>query len=370
MAVAFLKQAPRTCPAYDVCVQFYYRLSFELSRSAVPLLPPPSYTPPLKLLRNGHLATIWPTLLRRVSGVIYDRERLATPDDDFLDLDWVRTGRARVAVVSHGLEGSTDRAYMRGMVRALSRAGWDVLAWNYRGCSGTLNRRLRTYHSGATDDLDLVVQHALGQGYPACALVGFSLGGNLTLKYLGEQSAAVDPRIQAAVVFSVPVDLGAASAVLDGPSAWLYRWRFLRTLRAKAVAKQRQFPDGLAHLDPAAITSLRAFDDAVTAPTHGFADAADYYARASSRPLLPAIRVPTLLVNAADDPFLAPSCFPHEEARASDVLYLEVPEYGGHVGFTAFDSEGLYWSERRAAVFLHSATATAEPVRLDGREAV
>jgi hypothetical protein len=322
----------------------------------MPVLPPPSYVPPLPF-RNGHLQTIYPTLFRRVNGFAYERERLHTPDDDFLDLDWLRGGHDRVAIISHGLEGSTDRSYVRGMARALHRHDWDVLAWNYRGCSGPPNRQLRTYHSGATDDLDLVVQHALRQGYGMGALVGFSLGGNLTLKYLGERGTAVDERIRRAAVFSVPVDLDAASRRLDGRSNWIYSLRFLVTLRQKARAKQEQFPDALAALDPSAIKQLRTFDDVFTAPTHGFEDAADYYARSSSKPLLPAITVPTLLVSAADDPFLPDACYPEAAARASDVLHLEVPRYGGHVGFVAFGAHGTYWSEQRAAAFLEGVLA-------------
>ncbi len=317
----------------------------------MPLLSTPSYAPSLPFLRHGHLATILPTLLRRVRDVRYQRERIGTPDGDFLDLGWVKQGAARVAVLSHGLEGSADRAYMQGMARALAHAGWDVLAWSFRGCSGVPNRRLRSYHSGATDDLHTVVQHALAQGYTSAALVGFSLGGNLTLKYLGEQGAALDERLTKAAVFSVPVDLDAGCRRLDGPPG-LYRWRFLRSLREKARQKQQAFPGQLPAIDPATITTLRHFDDHVTAPSHGFADAADYYARCSSKQFLSGIRIPTLLVNAADDPFLPDACYPIAEAEASVHVFLEVPRYGGHVGFAAFNANGHFWSEQRAVAFL------------------
>lgn len=318
----------------------------------MPLLPTPPYEPSLPLLRNGHIATIWPTVLRRVPEVPYQRERIETADGDFLDLAWVRRGAAQVAILSHGLEGNADRSYMRGMARAL--AGWDVLAWSFRGCSGTPNRLLRSYHSGATDDLDAVVQHALAQGYRSMVLVGFSLGGNLTLKYLGERGAALDTRIHKAAVFSVPVDLDAGCNRLDGPGCELYRWRFLRTLRAKTMQKQQAFPGRLPRVDPAAITTLRRFDDHVTAPSHGFADAADYYARCSSKQFLSGIRIPTLLVNAADDPFLPDACYPFDEARASEHVFLEVPRFGGHVGFVDLNHGGRYWSEQRAVAFFEA----------------
>ncbi len=318
-------------------------------RSPLPMpLVASDYVPP-RGFSNAHLQTVYAARLRAVPEVPYRRERIGTPDGDFLDLDRVGARARRVAVVSHGLEGSSDRSYVRGMARALARRGWDVAAWNLRGCSGEPNRRLRLYHSGATEDLDAVVQHLLPD-YGRLALVGFSLGGNLTLKYLGE--AERDPRIAAAVALSVPVDLAASSEALGRWQNAAYMRYFLRSLRRKVRWKAEQFPgevltDGLGRL-----RTFRHFDDRYTAPLHGFRDAADYWARSSSRPFLPAIRIPTLLVNAADDPFLAPACYPRKEAAASEHLWLEVPEHGGHVGFVTFGESGEYWSETRAATFL------------------
>lgn len=321
----------------------------------MPLLPTPAYDLPLPF-KSGHVQTVYPGLFRRVDGVVYTRERIETPDDDFLDLDWVKTGARRVVILSHGLEGHSQRGYVRGMARALARQGWDVLAWNYRGCSGEPNRSLRAYHSGITDDLDLVVQHVLRRRvYAQAALVGFSLGGNLTLKYLGERGAGLDPRLRAAVVFSVPCDLDAGVAHIDRPGNWVYRARFLRDLRKKIRHKQARFPGAFDFDAAARVTTLRAFDDVCTAPLHGFADAADYYARCSSLPFLPGIRRPTLLVNAANDPFLPETCYPVEAARTHAHVYLEIPRYGGHVGFVAFHETGDYWSEQRAVRFLDEA---------------
>lgn len=310
-----------------------------------------AYHPPLGF-RNGHWQTIYASLLRRRPAVTYRREQIDTPDDDFLDLDWVPVGAERVAIVSHGLEGSTQRTYMRGMARALALHGWDALAWNYRGCGGAPNRQLRSYHSGATEDLEVVVQHALAQGYRQVALVGFSLGGNLTLKYVGEQGAGLDARICAAVTFSVPCDLDAGAAHLDSPANRVYARRFLRNLREKVRQKQQQFPGTLDDYHAAQITTLRAFDDSYTAPVHGFADAVDYYARSSSKPFLSGIRIPTLIVNAADDPFLPEACYPVAETSDLPHVYLEVPEWGGHVGFVAFNPARMFWSEQRAVAFL------------------
>ena len=313
----------------------------------VPLLSS-SYRAPA-FLPGGHLQTIQPALFRRVPLVTTRRERLELPDGDFLDLDWVGEGRKRLAILSHGLEASSRATYIQGMAAALQRRGWDVLAWNYRGCSGEMNRLLPFYHSGASDDLHQVIRHALAV-HPAGTidLVGFSLGGNMTLKYLGERQA--DPRLHRAVAFSVPCDLACSSERLAGRVNRLYMGRFLRCLRRKLVAKRPRFPAEINLKGIDKLKNFRQFDDRFTAPLHGFRDAEDYWARASSRPFLPRIGIPALLVNAANDPFLGPACFPREEAEASACFHLEIPEEGGHVGFSL--PQGEYWSERRAAEFL------------------
>src|SRR2546427_6592026 len=173
----------------------------------MPLVVNSSYQCP-RFLSNGHLQTCLPVLFRRVKAADYQRERISTPDHDFLDLDWIRNDSSRVAVLAHGLEGDSKRAYMLGMVNALAKAGWDAVAWNARGCSGEPNRVLRFTHSGATEDLETVICHLNSNyDYPEIALIGFSLGGNLTLKYLGERGYQLDSRIKAAVAFSVPCDL-------------------------------------------------------------------------------------------------------------------------------------------------------------------
>jgi predicted alpha/beta-fold hydrolase len=331
-------------------------------------LAPTTYAPPLGF-RNPHLQTIVAGRLRRVRGVRYERERIETPDGDFLDLDASRVGADRAVVISHGLEGSADRAYVRGMARALNRHSWDALAWNLRGCSGEPNRRLRLYHSGATEDLDAVVQHVRAD-YDRVALVGFSLGGNITLKYLGERGDAVDPRVRRAVALSVPVDLAASSVALARWENALYMRYFLRSLRRKVRAKAQQFPGEVSTDGLGRIRDFRGFDDRYTAPLHGFADADDYWRRSSSEPFLGAIRVPTLLVNAADDPFLTPACYPTEIARQSDHFWLETPAHGGHVGFVTFGRDGEYWSERRAADFLDGRAPDAASGASLGREAV
>lgn len=315
---------------------------------------PSSYTAPTGL-DGGHRQTLYASLFRRVDFEYDHRERIETPDDDFLDLDWATTNPApskRTVLLTHGLEGSTRRGYMRGMARAFARRGWDVCALNLRGCSGEPNRQVATYHSGKTDDLALVVDHVLAHGYEAVALVGFSLGGNLTLKYLAERGPTVDDRLRGAVALSAPVDLDASVDQIDRWTNWPYTQYFLRSLRRKMRVKAEQYPKRVSTGHLADIHSLRGFDDAYTAPLHGFDSAADYYQRASSKPLLSEISVPTLLLNAADDPFLPAACYPHTLARTHNELTLEIPESGGHVGFVSFNDSGEYWSEQHAPSFL------------------
>lgn len=321
----------------------------------MPVLDESDYRPTF-VFWNGHVQTVYPTLFRPAPPARPEAERIATPDGDVLDLDWHRGEGAcppRLAVITHGLEGSARKKYVAGMAGALTARGWDVLAWNFRGCGNGPNRLLRYYHSGDTDDLHTVLIHGLGRrDYAAAALVGFSVGGNQVLKYLGEDPDRVPTEVGGAVVFSVPCDLAGCARVMAKPSNRLYMEYFLRSLRAKACHKNALFGDVLDLTGLDAMTTFDEFDERITAPLNGFAGAADYYRRASSRPHLAAIRVPTLLVSAADDPFLSPSCYPREAAAASDSLFLEVPRSGGHVGFVERNAENRYWSERRAARFL------------------
>lgn len=317
----------------------------------MPVIAESSYRPNW-LYRRAHPSTILPTLLRGAPRLPLRRERIELADGDFLDID--RTGPADgpTVVLCHGLEGNSQRQYMLGMAAAFAQRGWSAALTNSRGCSGEPNRLLRAYHLGATEDLRAVLDH-LERDRPAeVALVGFSMGGNVILKYLGEAPEAVHPRLRAAATFSVPVDMDASSHVLCSRRNWIYHRRFLRKLKRKVRVKAEAFPGAI---DPDAldrIRTLREFDDFYTAPQHGFAGATDYYVRNSSLRFLAAIRRPTLLVNALNDPFLEPGCFPYELAAASKWLHLETPRWGGHTGFRA---PGEYWSERRAVEFVLSA---------------
>ncbi len=299
------------------------------------------------------MQTILPAF-RKVRGVHYDRERIATFDHDFLDLDWSRVGSSRLVILSHGLEGNTFQQYILGMVKALNQEGWDALAWNFRSCSGELNNKVRFYNAGNTEDLDWVIKHALKTGkYKEIVLMGFSLGGSLTLKFLGEQQAVMPIEVSKALVFSVPCDLKACVKELSsGFNKMIYLKRFLLTLKSKLSIKKRQFPDLLSYLDLDAIQGFEDFDNCFTAPQCGFKDAHDYYDHCSCKQNIPDIRVPTLIINAQNDPFLHQDCHPIKECHENVWVNLEMPIGGGHLGFMLTSINGPYWSEQRAIEFL------------------
>lgn len=306
---------------------------------------------PAPWLRNGHIQTIFPTIFRKVNGVYYNRERIQTPDDDFLDIDWSCSGEKILAVISHGLEGDSERSYVKGMVKELNRAHIDCLAWNYRTCSGETNRQLRMYHNGCTDDLNLVIRHGIAKGYENIVLIGFSMGGNLSLLYLGQQSDQAYPELKGAVAFSVPVDLEDAARQLSRVSNKIYMKRFLRMLHQKIKEKMVLFPDQINDRRYYEIKDFKSYDDRYTAPIHGFKSAEDYWTKCSCGPFLGQIRIPCLIVNAKDDPFLGSSCYPYQQS-VNPNIYLEIPKYGGHVGFMNRSINAKYWSEARTVSFI------------------
>ena len=315
----------------------------------MPVLDANDYRPNL-LFRSGHINTIFPALFRRTQPFAYQRERLKTPDDDFLDIDFMRLGHGRVAFLLHGLEGNSSSQYIKGAADIFFQNDWDVAIINHRSCSGEMNRQRRMYHSGVTDDPHTAIQH-LKKDYDEIIMVGFSLGGNMTLKYLGEQSGQTDPAIKCAVGVSVPIDLHSCSLRIISPSNFIYDKRFLRSLRRKVHLKHKQFPDTF---DPALlkhVKNLWDFDEYFTAPLHGFDGAMGYYANCSSLPGLKNIRIPTLLINALDDPMLGPECYPYDIASKSQHLYFMSPKYGGHCGFTLF-GERNYWQENKMLEFV------------------
>ncbi len=319
----------------------------------MPVLNQSDYRAPF-LFRNRHLLTIYPSLFRKVSGVDYQRSRITTADDDFIDLDFSTTGSRHIVIILHGLEGNSYRKYMLGMAAAFNKNNFDTVAMNFRGCSGAPNKRLRFYHSGETEDLDTVVQYVKRLGkYETIHLAGFSLGGNVMLKYIGEKVGNIDNCIKSAVAVSVPCDLKDSAAALERKQNVIYMKRFIRELEIKLRHKKELYPEYINLDGYSSIKTFRQFDDRYTAPMHGFKNAADYWEQSSCRQFLEKIRIPVLLINALDDPFLGKACFPYEEAAKNDCFYLETPKYGGHVGFVTFNGT-QYWSERRAVAFIRN----------------
>ena len=303
-------------------------------------------------LPGANAQTLWPTMFRRPARPRLSWERLRLPDGDFVDLSWAGEDSHITVVCLHGLEGSYRSAYAAGMLNALAAHGWRAVLLHFRGCSGELNQLPRSYHSGDTGDLGYLLD-VLGRRNPDSifAAVGYSLGGNVLLKYLGERGTASPLRAAAAV--SVPFDLGAAAQRLDCGFSRLYQWRLLRSLRAKTAEKIARCET----MPPVpALRQLRNFwnfDDAVTAPLHGFRGADDYYARSSSRQFLAAIETPTLLLHARDDPFMTPDAVPTHRELAANVR-LELSQRGGHVGFVdgRWPWRAEYWLEQRIPEYL------------------
>lgn len=285
------------------------------------------------------------------------RERLETDDGDFVDLDWSSgpVGDAPVVVVLHGLEGSSRRRYVRSVCRELARHGVRTVAMNFRGCSGEPNRTLSFYHSGDTRDVGAVVERVRAR-HPGVriGLMGFSLGGNVVLKAVGERDDGGASWVDAAAVMSVPYDLAAGCALLERSTMGrLYAGYFLRSLRTKVAWKRDRLADVLDLTAVDAARTIWQFDEAVTAPLNGFRDAPDYYARCSSRGFLTRVDVPTLLLHAEDDPFLPADAIPRDEAAANGALSLRLSPRGGHVGFmTGTAWKPRFWGEQAAAAHL------------------
>jgi uncharacterized protein len=301
---------------------------------------------------NGHLQTLLPGLFRKVEGVSYTRERITTDDDDFLDLDWVNNGSSQLAIFTHGLEGNSDRQYIRGSVKLFTQNGYDALAWNCRSCSGEMNKAFRMYHHGEITDIEAIINHAILKGnYTRIVLVGFSMGANMTMKYLGVHGENVPKEVAGACVFSAPCDLEEAANVLDRWDNWVYKRKFLRALSAKIIAKDAKFLNKLNTSKLKNVKQWRDFDEWFAAPICGYRDAEDFYKNASAKNFINGIRVKTLLVNALNDPILTPKCMPIEIAKNHPFFHLDLPKIGGHCGFM-LPNEEFSWAEKRALEFL------------------
>lgn len=326
---------------------------------SVPLPAASAYRSPW-WLRGGHLQTIYPFLFRRPPRVPLRRERWDTPDGDFVDVDLQEgMGDAPLLVLFHGLEGGSHSHYACALMHVARERGWRVLLPHFRGCGGEANRLPRAYHSGDTIELDWMLRRAQElTGGRSMYAVGVSLGGNVLLKWLGEQGAAASDLLRAAVAVSAPLDLMAAGHALERGFNRIYTRMFLATLIAKSMDMIARFPGAFDAERAARARTLRDFDDAVTAPLHGFADVTDYWTRASSKPHLRDIRVRTLILNARNDPFLPAQHLPAPQ-EVSPAVTLELPDNGGHVGFLSGPFPGhLRWLPQRVFEFFNQADRT------------
>ena len=307
-------------------------------------------------LPGGHAQTIYPYLLARpVIG--YRRERWELDDGDFIDIDWLdNTSSAPLVVLFHGLEGSSGSHYVVSTMALLRELGWRGAVVHFRGCSGSPNRLPRAYHAGDSTEIDLILRriHAenrrSGCKVPIYA-VGVSLGGNALLKWLGEQGSQACQILNGVVAASVPVDLAAAGKALASGFNLLYTRHFLDTLKRKALGKTDCFPGLFDSAAVAACSTLYEFDNLVTAPLHGFRNTEDYWDQSSSKPWLKHIEVPTLIINAINDPFMPAHALP-TPADVSSMVVLEFPDQGGHVGFLDSPFPGrLTWLPERIVSF-------------------
>ncbi|MEM9340151.1 MAG: alpha/beta fold hydrolase [Bacteroidota bacterium] len=314
----------------------------------MPLLPTSYQKRPWYLI-NQHWETIVPSLFYKVKNVHYERERLELEDGDFLDLDWVRNGSKKLMILSHGLEGSASRHYIKRPAQYFSQKGWDVLAWNNRSCSGEMNRLPRFYHHGVTVDLAAVVEHG-SQGYDEVVLMGYSMGGGIQQKYLGERK--LSEKIKGAVSFSVPCNVLDSANQLRKKENQFYERRFIKRLKKKILLKAQQMEMPIDLEEIRQVRTFRQLDQAFSLKIHTeYEDADDFYAKISNDQYLPNVKVPLLILNAKNDPMLGDKCYPVELAKTNKYIHLEMPEVGGHIGFTV-PSSAFSYMEHAAERFI------------------
>ncbi|REH48830.1 hypothetical protein C7448_105110 [Tenacibaculum gallaicum] len=303
--------------------------------------------------RNAHFNTVYRPLFMK-DTINYQRKRITTWDADFIDLDFSFIGSKTLILLIHGLEGSSESNYMITTSNHLNNIGFDTVCMNLRGCSGEDNLLLETYHSGKTDDVDFVIKYIKSSyNYENIIIIGFSLGGNLTLKYLGEYSD-IPSEVKGGVAVSVPVDLTSSQAELNKLKNKIYLSEFLRTMKLKLLQKAEEFPEFKLNKELLFKASkFRHLEKQYTVPVFGFKSSEDYWQKASAKPFIPEIKVPTLLINALNDSFLSQECYPIKEAKEMKNFYLLTPNYGGHVGFmSSFSSTENRWLEQQIAQFI------------------
>ncbi|NPA44445.1 MAG: alpha/beta fold hydrolase [Chlorobi bacterium] len=300
---------------------------------------------PNVFFKNKHINTIYRHFVSKTE-VNYERERMQTRDGDFLDLDKSLKNSNKLILAIHGLEGSSDSTYIKSLVHSANNKGFDVIALNLRGCSGEQNKKLNSYHSGKTEDVWDVIQYINEKySYEEINIVGYSLGGNLTLKFMGEFAEKLPKNIKSAVAISTPCDLKGSAYTLSKGFNKVYQYRFIKSLRKKSEEKFQLFPNNnLNENKILASKSFKEFDNYFTAKANGFKNADDYWKKSSSKQFIKFINKPTLLISALDDPFLNESCYPFEEAKNHKHFNFLPTKYGGHVGFYQnFNSKKNTW---------------------------
>ncbi|MDZ7899766.1 MAG: alpha/beta fold hydrolase [Arcicella sp.] len=325
---------------------------------------------PSKIWQNPHFSTIYPSVFRQVKGVEYTRERMELSDGDFLDLDWSFAENTvfnqaailkvdtlfkknnRLAIFTHGFLGNSTRPYLLGGVKSFNSVGYDALAWNHRGLGGENNRFERITTHGSSDELEEVLNHVLSKNqYNEITLVGYSKGGNISMKYAGEKGENIPAEIKNIVAISTPTDLqGSVDAMgKDG----FYTNRFHKKLM-KFLKNRQQLIGNEAFASFKKFQYIDDYTDFYIAPLHGFKDAKDYYDQCSAMHVVDKIRVPTLILNAQNDPVLSESCAMKEVAEKSDYIFSETPKFGGHCGFYEANKDGIYWVDKRAVEFVNT----------------
>ncbi len=304
--------------------------------------------------KSAHFNTMYRPLFMK-DTIKYQRKRITTWDADFIDLDFSFISSKTLVLLIHGLEGSSESNYMITTSNHLNNSGLDTVCMNLRSCSGEDNLLLETYHSGKTDDVDFIIKHLTANyNYENIIIVGFSLGGNLTLKYLGEYDD-IPTEVKGGIAVSVPIDLTSSQAELTKLKNKIYLNEFLRTLKLKILEKAEKFPEYKLNKELLfKATKFRHLEKQYTVPIFGFESSDDYWIKASSKPYIPNIKVPALLINSLDDSFLSEKCFPNKEAKSLSNFYLLTPDYGGHVGFiSSFTNTDNYWLENRIGQFIN-----------------
>ena len=300
---------------------------------------------------DGNLQSILPAY-RTVLGVSYERERIETSDKDFLDLDWIDKKSRKLVLLTHGLEGDSTRPYMLGMAKMFSKNGWDVLSWNCRSCSGEMNRAFRLYNHGEIGDIESVLNYALQKrAYDEVVLIGFSMGGNVSLKFA---SVSQHPSVKKVIAFSSPLEMRTSTAILDFPSRFIYKTYFKKGILPKVKLKAQMFPDRLSLAEVEAAKTWEEQQYLFFVKINGYASIDDFYEKGSALNFIPKLKIPTLIVQAQNDPMLTAECSPIQLAENHLFIHLETPRFGGHCGFMLPKDKEHTWAEYRAWDFVNN----------------